>query len=55
MATTTSPAVPRTAPATWAWLGSSRSQPAAIRIVKMTCAWSTSAASPGGIPAAIAT
>ena len=51
--TTTSPTVPRVMPATWAPVGRSRSTPAAITTVKMTWAWRTSAASPGGMPAAI--
>ncbi len=51
--TTTSPTVPKVMPATWAAVGRSRSTPAAITTVKMTCAWRTSAASPGGMPAAI--
>ena len=35
-------------------VGRSRSMAAAIRMVSTTCAWSTSPASPAGIPAAIA-
>ena len=50
-ATTTRPTEPTTMPATCAAVGSSRSAPAAITTVKMTWAWSTRAASPGGIPA----
>ena len=50
-----SPTAPSPAPATCAAVGSSRSQPAAITIVKMTWAWSTRAARPGGMPASIAT
>jgi hypothetical protein len=51
--TTSSPAVPSEMPATWAAFGRSRSTPAAITTVKMTWACSTSAARPGGMPAAI--
>jgi hypothetical protein len=51
--TTSSPTVPSAMPATWAAWGRSRSTPAAITTVKMTCACSTSAARPGGMPAAI--
>jgi hypothetical protein len=40
---------------TWAPVGTSRSTPAAMTIVKTTCAWSTRAASPGGMPADMAT
>lgn len=54
-ATTASPAVPSTTPTTCRPEGRSRSTPAAITIVKMTCACRISAARPGGRPAAIAT
>jgi hypothetical protein len=54
-ATTRSPNDPSATPLTWARLGRSRSTPAAMTTVKMTWACSTSAASPGVIPAAIAT
>ncbi|GAB3786771.1 hypothetical protein GCM10027601_24400 [Nocardioides ungokensis] len=54
-ATTTSPAEPSRTPATWVRVGRSRSAPAAITTVKITCACRTSAARPGGIPAAMET
>jgi hypothetical protein len=54
-ATTASPTDPSSTPPTCAGVGSSRSQPAAISTVKMTWACSTSAASPGGMPACIDT
>ncbi len=54
-ATTTSPTDPTSTPSAWAAVGRSRSTPAAMTTVKITCAWSTSAASPGGMPASIAT
>jgi len=53
--TTTRPTAPTETPSTCAAFGRSRSTPAAITIVKMTWAWSTSAARPGGMPAAIDT
>ena len=54
-ATTSRPNVPRATPITCGRVGRSRSTPAAMTMVKMTWAWSTSAASPGGRPAAMAT
>ena len=49
-ATTASPTTPSPTPATCALDGRSRRTTVAIAIVKTTCACSTSAASPGGIP-----
>jgi hypothetical protein len=48
--TTPSPTVPIVAPTTWRRDGASLITTVAMTMVKMTCAWSTSDASPAGMP-----
>lgn len=54
-ATMSRPKEPSATPMTCGRVGRSRSTPAAMTTVKMAWAWSTSAANPGGMPAAMAT